>query len=661
MEHNLDFHLRAEHPEPKQAINTLIDMLQHFHENDSEQTCEWCLMDIKTAACDGDLSSHIAECGVVRNLLTWLCSPLLPDGDREPRRAEGGARTDGGRLGLKKRASIEETKGKHTISAVFQRQQLRRHYQSDSDDGIPLDQARKGPCSTSESDQLHSLPAHGTGWDHFKHPEPIFGMEEEERAIREWDEAGDGRSQVPTSATSAAAHSHNDSRPCSKDQSMQEGGQTAGGEHEVTTAAGGQKLALPQMVPSQQEADHRWQHTLHLDGGSDQPAHVIGGTLQGGRDHSEIPLTSTTKQSGADHPLEAGCGYEMSRGACADQEAGSIQPRATGPGQDQTAFSSAKQAGRSTSTCPTTKEEEQMISQLNCCLQTITLVNNNVERYINSVFWTVCWAHLLCTQQSIANWKDMNAPFYQMLSECTHQKMDLKHHPSMAWGMQQWQQLRRGGQQDFSEFLQFVLGWMNTKMVSLGYDRRYTTSDSMKIVEKGGKHSPITLVSDLWSQLPEPFSFTLVLENWMQQFGMHTALTLASPVLCLQVCRYAGMEVYDRRQFDFGDHVFHIDVFINNTGVETAKVSYSLIAAINYAGTSMNGHYQSAVYVGNKWLLPNDNSEPQIHGNIPNWFMTGISHVWMVRTDLLRKMPVVIEADEVNTARHELHALLNAP
>ena len=52
IERNLDFHLRAEHPEPKQAINTLIDMLQHFHENDSEQTCEWCLMDIKTAACD---------------------------------------------------------------------------------------------------------------------------------------------------------------------------------------------------------------------------------------------------------------------------------------------------------------------------------------------------------------------------------------------------------------------------------------------------------------------------------------------------------------------------------------------------------------------------------------------------------------------------------
>ena len=41
--------------------------------------------------------------------------------------------------------------------------------------------------------------------------------------------------------------------------------------------------------------------------------------------------------------------------------------------------------------------------------------------------------------------------------------------------------------------------------------------------------------------------------------------------------------------------------------------------------------------------------------------MNGISHVWMVRTDLLRTLPVVIKADEVDAARHELHALLNAP
>ena len=198
-------------------------------------------------------------------------------------------------------------------------------------------------------------------------------------------------------------------------------------------------------------------------------------------------------------------------------------------------------------------------------------------------------------------------------------------------------------------------------MVSLGYERRYTTSDGLQTVEKGGKHSPITLVSDLWSQLSEPFSFTMVLDNWMNQLGMHTALTVASPLLCLQVCRYVGLEAYDRRPFDFGNYVYHIDVFLNNADVQTAKVHYSLIAAVNYAGTSMKGHYQSAVLVGEKWILLNDNSVPQVHCTIPTWFMNGTSHVWMVRTDLLRTLPVVTMEGEVDAARHELYALLNAP
>ena len=486
-------------------------------------------------------------------------------------------------------------------------------------------------------------------------------LEEEERAAREWADAGDGRFQIPSSTTSAAAYPHNDPGQSSEDQSVQKGRQIVGGEYEVTTAAGGQKLALPQMVPSEQEADHRWKQTFHLHGGPTQSPNIFGGSLQSGRDHSEVPLTSSTQQPGADHPLEAGRGHEKSRSTCADQEAGSIQLMATGPREDQTAFSSAKQTGRSTPTSPTAQEEDQMILQLNCCLQTITLVNNNVECYINSAFWTVCWAHLLCTQLGITAWKGMSAPFHQMPSHSTYQKLDLKHHHSMALGMRQWQQLRQDGQQDFSEFLQFLLGWMNTKMVSLGYERRYTTSDGLQTVEKGGKHSPITLVSDLWSQLSEPFSFTMVLDNWMNQFGMHTALTVASPILCLQVCRYVGLEAYDRRPFDFGNYVFHIDVFLNNADVQTAKVQYSLIAAVNYAGTSMNGHYQSAVLVGDKWLLLNDNSVSQVHSTIPNWFMNGISHVWMVRTDLLRTLPVVTKEDEVDAARHELHALLNAP
>ena len=53
-EHDLARNLHAEHSEPRQAIIVLIEMLQHFHENDSERTCEWCLADL-TQHADGDV------------------------------------------------------------------------------------------------------------------------------------------------------------------------------------------------------------------------------------------------------------------------------------------------------------------------------------------------------------------------------------------------------------------------------------------------------------------------------------------------------------------------------------------------------------------------------------------------------------------------------
>ena len=247
-------------------------------------------------------------------------------------------------------------------------------------------------------------------------------------------------------------------RAHAEDQSVQKGRQIAGGEHEITATAGGQKLAFSAMVSSNEVPGNQWQTALHTHGRDDQSPHHLDGTVQSGGDHSEIPLTSTTQQPGAGDPMEVGCGHEMSRGACFDQEAGSIQLVATGFSEDQTSLTTAKQAGGSNSTSPTTQEENQMILQLNLCLQTITLINNNVECYINSAFWTVCWAHLLCAQQNIAAWMGMNAPFHQMLCVGTSQKLDLKHHRQMTLGMKQWQRLRHDGQQDFSEFLHFFTG-----------------------------------------------------------------------------------------------------------------------------------------------------------------------------------------------------------
>ena len=144
--------------------------------------CEWCLADLTTPTTDGDVSSHISECGVVRNLVTWLCSPLLTHGHRTARPARRGVGADGSGLEQSTGTAAETPKRKLTISTLFQRQQCRRHYQGDANDGCTSDSTGERSSSHAEPEQLHPLSSQRTGWDHFRHPEPVFGMEEERKA-----------------------------------------------------------------------------------------------------------------------------------------------------------------------------------------------------------------------------------------------------------------------------------------------------------------------------------------------------------------------------------------------------------------------------------------------------------------------------------------------
>ena len=72
----------------------------------------------------------------------------------------------------------------------------------------------------------------------------------------------------------------------------------------------------------------------------------------------------------------------------------------------------AEQVGRSAPTSTSTQnQEEQKMLMMNGRLQTITLINKSVGRYVNSAFWTACWAHLLCAKQSFGEWQ-MATPFH---------------------------------------------------------------------------------------------------------------------------------------------------------------------------------------------------------------------------------------------------------
>ena len=124
--------------------------------------------------------------------------------------------------------------------------------------------------------------------------------------------------------------------------------------------------------------------------------------------------------------------------------------------------------------------------QLFDSLGKMVLTNNNVACYVNSAFWTVCWTHLLCTGMTADDWIQLRAPFAEIILQGSGQPIDLWRHPLMQSGLMQWQQLRKGGQQeDQSDFLAFLLGWMGTNKVTHAYEKRLEVAGGVQTVEKG--------------------------------------------------------------------------------------------------------------------------------------------------------------------------------
>ena len=520
LDHNLDFHLRAEHPEPSQAIAMLLDMLQHYHANDSEKTCEWCLANIETSAADGDLSSHLSEYGVVRNLITWLCQPLLPNGDRAPGRTHRSAGTHGHGLGSTKRPAPQETPWRHTISAAFKRQQVRRHEETAHHDGQPVDSTRERSSSSAEPVMLHPVSSCRTGWNSTLPDSTISGVEEKQ----------DPERRITTETNPPATHPDTGEREGYEDSTEQGRRSTPGCEREVQAPIGGQKLASTKMVPANQDAGDQWKTTINTHGRDDAEIGQSDKPLPEGTCSGSISLPEIPGINRQCHPMEAGPGRQGATSASGLSGTDALKCMATGISAREDAQLISEQAGRSDTSSTTSQKQEMTLMGLFDSLHNMVLVNNRVECYANSAFWTVSWMHLLCKDMTVSGWANLRAPFAEIILQGSGHPIDLKCHSLMQSGLTQWKLLRKGDQQeDHSDFL----GWMGTTKVTHEYEKRLEIANGVQPVEKGGPNSPILLLQEMWEHLPCPTAISDVLHNLMTQTGMTSALQIASTLVCL--------------------------------------------------------------------------------------------------------------------------------
>ena len=267
----------------------------------------------------------------------------------------------------------------------------------------------------------------------------------------------------------------------------------------------------------------------------------------------------------------------------------------------------------------------------------LVIHNPNVQCFINTVFVSTWWIHFLCSDFSLTTWGDLTLPMQTLLLTGVDDALCITNHPFFHNMLQQWHTLRVHGQQDYGEFLCFYLGWLGTKLVSQAYQRRYEAETGVVIAEENKGYAPILLHSDLWNDLPSTPSFKAVVDRWTEMNGMTTSLTIASTLVCFQVCRFQDMQQNDCTSFDFADLTAYLNVFTNSQ-MDTARIPYRVIALVSYTGDSMHGHYTCAVSFTNsfgedRWLYHNDNKPPQVWHIIPEWYTWTITHIWLVRQD----------------------------
>lgn len=222
------------------------------------------------------------------------------------------------------------------------------------------------------------------------------------------------------------------------------------------------------------------------------------------------------------------------------------------------------------------------------------------------------------------------------------------------------------GQADAAEYTQLMLQELQLPDLCQEWEKRYldTQTGIIKRSDHSDQFSPIIL------QFPEDYNskaigFPALLQPWMQDMGMTTALCSPSPVVCFHVDRWIQHPhhgtLYKTAVEILSCSECQLPIFVN--GTEVMAVPYVLCAVVLHFGTSNQGHYQTLLRLHSdtahedeplEWLLTDDNSAPVHVTGWHSWMAGNVSLLWYTRQDLV-ELPTCPER-----ARHQLLALLTS-
>ena len=207
-------------------------------------------------------------------------------------------------------------------------------------------------------------------------------------------------------------------------------------------------LAFPQMGSHQEDPRvglQGWQHHDERDDANTRTDLQADGET---RSHHQVSCLAKQNQSGTSHTLEIGTGHEGPQTSHIADDFSKQQCVAAHPGSTQTTSPTPIQTGRR----PYEAYPEEIDRvKYGCILSELTLVNDNVQCYVNATFLTIMWTHLMCGAFNMSSWDDATAIFLAILKDGEHAPLCLRasigvcsmepvergtiHHSAGLWGV----------------------------------------------------------------------------------------------------------------------------------------------------------------------------------------------------------------------------------
>lgn len=278
-------------------------------------------------------------------------------------------------------------------------------------------------------------------------------------------------------------------------------------------------------------------------------------------------------------------------------------------------------------------------------LSRLTLHNDSNHCYINAAMAATLWA---CLSRSDFQPSHLGTRS-TLIVECilNHASTPIKL-TDQTWFhdvMRQWP--HQNNQGDPVEFLSHVFRGLGLDSFDMKWERRVQIHDTARLMDQSDALRPLTVQFDLRELDNSPRGYTALqtlLDTWENQYGMQTALTAHTPLICIHVDRYISQghtpAVKCECPIHFRDGII-LPVFVDQ-GMQVHRKGYQLLSAIAHSGTDGAGHCRALLKTWPKghhspvsYLVVDDDQPPQRIWDEPDWFKREVTCFWFCDSEVI--------------------------